>query len=311
MLLKVLGAAAGGGLPQWNCACANCSAVRGGLPGISPRNQSQLAVSGDGESWYLINASPDLREQLHHSPALHPAQGGDPRNTPIRGVVLTSADLDHVLGLLLLREFTPVRIYSTPAVRSILQGNSFFSMLDRLPGQSRWVDLDTSAGFLLDEAIRCTPIPIPGGFPAYVGTAQQRQWNASEAIIGLIFEDATSQSQDPAPQRVAFLPAVPDITEELISLLATCSIVLFDGTFWSDNELQQLQPGTPAAREMGHLPIGGPGGTLERLADLNHLRKIFFHINNTNPILRGGSPEYNAVRRAGWEVAWDGMEISF
>jgi pyrroloquinoline quinone biosynthesis protein B len=301
--IKVLGAAAGGGLPQWNCACANCVAVRSQRPHVRARSQSQLAFEAGEGSWFLINASPDLRYQLITTPEIHPDSKRGLRNSPVSGVILTSADLDHVLGLLLMREFTPMRIYATRTVRSILEANSFFQMLDRLPGQSRWITIEPGVSFSANNNLICTPIGLTGTFPAYVGVEERASLDVSSATIGMLLENEQGR-------RIAYLPALSSLSPALCSLLSTCSVVLVDGTFWSDEELQCIQPLTPSARSMGHLPIGGPEGSLAGFADLAGARKIYTHINNTNPILNEQSPQHRAVRDAGWEIAWDGLEIA-
>jgi pyrroloquinoline quinone biosynthesis protein B len=301
--IKVLGAAAGGGLPQWNCTCANCSAVRNNQPNIRASSQSQLAVSAEQESWLLINASPDLREQLISSPEFHPNSANGLRDTPVAGVILTSADLDHVLGLLLMREFTPVRIYATRPVISILKNNSFFQMLDRLPGQSRWTTIEPGVSFYAGENLICTPIALSDSLPTYVGEEARADLDPTGATIGIILEEVNGA-------RVAYLPALSSVSASLKQLLSTCSAILVDGTFWSDDELQSIQPGTPVARSMGHLPISGQDGSLSTLRDLNGVRKIYTHINNTNPIFNEQSSERRQVDDAGWEVAWDGLEIT-
>jgi pyrroloquinoline quinone biosynthesis protein B len=301
--IKVLGAAAGGGLPQWNCACTNCSAVRNNEPNIRARSQSQLAVSAENDSWFLVNASPDLRDQLINNPDLHPNSTNHLRATPVAGVILTSADLDHVLGLLLMREFTPVRIYATRPVISILKKNSFFQMLDRLPGQSRWTTIEPGVSFHAGENLICTPIALSGSLPAYVREEERVDLDLSGATIGIILEEVNGA-------RVAYLPALSSVSPPLKELLSTCSAILVDGTFWSDDELQSIQPGTPLARSMGHMPISGQDGSLSTLHDLNGVRKIYTHINNTNPILNEQSSERRQVDDATWEVAWDGLEIT-
>ncbi|WP_353068983.1 pyrroloquinoline quinone biosynthesis protein PqqB [Tunturibacter empetritectus] len=303
MRIKVLGAAAGGGLPQWNCTCKNCSAARQNHPNIQPRTQSQLAVSADDDVWFLINASPDLRQQLLNNPEIHPDPAEGLRNTPVAGIILTSADLDHVLGLLLMREFTPVRIYATSPVISILKKNSFFQMLDRLPGQTRWTEIEPDVSFQVGGGLTCTPIALSSNLPTYISEADRASLDPIGATIGLIFED-------PHGNRAAYLPALPAITSALKERLSTCSTIFIDGTFWSDDELQKIQPGTPLARSMGHLPIDGPDGSLATLKDLINTRKIYTHINNTNPILQEQSSERRTVEDAGWEVAWDGLEIT-
>jgi len=303
MRIITLGAAAGGGLPQWNCTCANCSALRSHQTNVQARTQSQIAFTGDSDAWFLINASPDLREQLNSVPELQPDRAKGLRNTPIAGVILTSADLDHVLGLLLMREFTPMRIFATKAVSSVLQSNRFFQMLDRMPGQSRWATIEPGVSFSLGKDVICTPIALSGSLPAYVGVKERTSLNAADPVVGLILE-ATQGA------RVAYIPALSSVPSALKELLATCSVLLLDGTFWSDDELQRFQPGTPLARSMGHMPISGPDGSLVTFRDLAAVRKIYTHLNNTNPILNEDSPERRAVYDAGWEVACDGLEIT-
>jgi pyrroloquinoline quinone biosynthesis protein B len=301
--IKVLGAAAGGGLPQWNCTCANCLALRQNHPRIQARTQSQLAVTVDDVTWFLINASPDLRQQLINNPEIHPDPTKGLRNTPVAAIILTSADLDHVLGLLLMREFTPVRIYATRPVISILQKNSFFQMLDRLPGQSRWTEIDPNVSFDAGGGLTCTPIELSTNLPTYINEEDRAALDPTGATIGLLLEDSKGA-------RAAYLPALPSVSAPLKQLLSTCSIIFVDGTFWSDDELQRTQPGTPLARSMGHLPINGPDGSLASLQKLKSTRKIYTHINNTNPILQEKSSERRVVEDAGWEVAWDGLEIT-
>ncbi|WP_035355846.1 pyrroloquinoline quinone biosynthesis protein PqqB [Edaphobacter aggregans] len=303
MWLHVLGAAAGGGLPQWNCACTNCVAARSCSPLVTPRSQSQLAVSGDGCSWYLVNASPDLRDQLLRNPKLHPHSEQGLRNTPISGVVLTSADLDHTLGLLLMREFTPVSIYSTAGVRAVLSTNPFFSMLDRVPGQSQWGVLPTGTPIVLDGNLKVTMVRLPGKPPAYVSDEWRKQLDSEDMTVGLILEATNGR-------RAAYFPALPALSKETLSLFETCQVVLADGTFWSESELQSLQAGTPSATEMGHIPIGGDTGSLRALSNLSHARSIYTHINNTNPVLDESSPQHRVVLEAGCEIAFDGMEIN-
>ena len=303
MKIKVWGAAAGGGLPQWNCTCSNCSALRENGSGIESRTQSQLAISTDDKNWFLINASPDLRQQLIRNPEAHPDSTKGPRNTPIDGIVLTSADLDHVLGLLLLREFTPIRIYATQPVITILKKNSFFQMLDRLPGQSRWTQIEPDVSFYAGCGLTCTPISVSNSLPTYITDQDRVSLDSTGATIGLLFEDTNGV-------RIAYFPALPSVSSSLKLLLSTCAVIFIDGTFWKDDELQELQPGTSSARSMGHLPISGPEGSLAALQDLKGIRKIYTHINNTNPILREQSSERREIEDAGWEVAWDGLEIT-
>jgi len=299
MRLHLLGAAAGGGLPQWNCSCRNCVAAR--LNPALARSQSQLAVSASQDGpWLLINASPDLRDQLYRTPSLHPQPEHGLRNTPVAGVVLTSADLDHILGLLLMREFTPVNIYATPSVLSVLESNSFFSMLRRVPGQQRTQTLKSHEQIEPIAGVKITPIALPGSFPMHIPAATRETLRLEEMTLGLLFESAEGK-------RAAYLPALPALTPQLLDLIATCDVLLVDGTLYTEDELQRLQPNTPSATDMGHLPISGPQGSLAALANLKHVRRIYTHINNSNPILHAGSAEQQAVLDAGFEIGSDGL----
>lgn len=307
MLVKVLGAAAGGGFPQWNCCCANCSRLRKGeFPG-SARSQTQLAVSADSSEWFLINASPDLRNQIESFPALHP-NSSSTRHTPINGVVLTCAEVDAALGLLLLRESQPLNVYATAAVRKLLmEDNSLFGVLRRQTDQVRWHEAIPGRPFSLDSihgrpsGITCTPISTQGAFPGHVPPDRANQLVAADAGIGLFIEH-----QD---RRIAFFPGVLAVAPEWLERMETCDAIFFDGTFWSNDELIRIQGEGKTAREMGHLPVGDAGGTLDRFSRLAGPRKIFIHINNTNPMLDERSEEHRRVVEAGWELAADGMEI--
>ncbi len=300
MRLHLLGAAAGGGLPQWNCACSNCQASRSNS--TLARSQSQLAVSANGSDWLLVNASPDLRDQLYRTSFLHPQPQHGLRHTPVAGVMLTSADLDHILGLLLMREFTPVSIYATDSVLSVLESNSFFSMLERVPGQKRTQTIQHDVPLVPLPGLKITPIELPGSFPMHIPTATRERLKQSEMTLGALFESDEGK-------RAAYLPALPSMTPQLLELLGSCDVVMVDGTLWSEDELQRLQAGTPSATEMGHMPIGGPHGSLAALKSLTHVRRIYTHINNSNPILANCSAEQLAVLSAGIEIGYDGMEI--
>ena len=306
MRIKLLGSAAGGGFPQWNCGCANCHGLRQGRLRSKARSQAQVAVSADREAWFLLNASPDLRAQIEVTPELHPLPGG--RHSPIAGIVLSSGDLDNVLGLLLLREFQPLKIFSTAAIRQIVsQGNSFFRLLERMPGQATWTEVRPGAVFELKSgerpgaSIRCRTIALPGSYPGYVSEGERGGLAGDEAVLALVLEGKGG--------KMLFAPALPAITAELQAAMPECKLLLLDGTFWSDDELRQTRGGGPMAREMGHLPVGGPGGSLERLAWLQGPRKIYIHINNTNPVLDEESAQHRQARAAGWEMAEDGWEF--
>ena len=307
MFLRTLGSAAGGGLPQWNCACENCSGLRAGTLAIKPRTQSQLAISLDAHTWYLLGASPDLRAQIEVTAALHPRNGL--RQSPIAGVVLGSADLDHVLGLLLLRELQPLRIYATSSVRRILrEDNTAFRMLNRIEPQAEWIDFLPGQPFFLgspqdkDSGLRVTAIALAPHYPAYVTMQRSAELSPAEASLGLIVSSPDGKS-------AGYFPAVPQIDAALFTALETLDLLFFDGTFWSDDELIQIQGCGQTASQMGHVPVSSPNGTLHRLAELRKPRRLFVHVNNTNPMLDESGPEYRQVREAGWEIAEDGWQF--
>lgn len=299
---KLLGTAAGGGIPQWNCSCRICALSRKHPEILPPRLQLQASISGDGRRWILLNASPDLRSQIESNAELQPSPANGERNTPIEAIVLTSADLDQVLGVLLLREFQPLTIYATPLIRRTLEANSFFKMMHRVPNQLTWVDMIPGTTFLLgDSGISCTPIPLAGGLPLYA-----KEWNTGvpgDAAVGLLLENNGKW--------LAYTPTVPAITVELKEIYESCKVVLMDGTFWSDAELSSTHRGTPRAREIGHVPLAGPDGTIELMADVTSPEKIFVHINNTNPMLDPRSAECAAVLQSGWKIGYDGWELKW
>jgi pyrroloquinoline quinone biosynthesis protein B len=296
---KLLGTAAGGGIPQWNCCCSICDLCRKSPAIIAPRLQLQAAVSHNNNDWFLLNASPDLRFQIEATAELHPTPSHGRRNTPIQGIVLTSADLDQTLGLLLLREFQPLTVYATALVRQILESNSFFKMLSRVPNQLTWIEITPYQPFVLgNSGIVCTPIPFAGDLPFYA-----RDLHLDEegyASMGLLIEYAG--------KRVAYTPSVPEITEQLHAVYNSCDAIFVDGTFWSDAELSRTHTGTPLARAIGHVPMSGQDGTIALLSDIQRPKKIFVHINNTNPILDPRSEQYKAVTDAGWQIGEDGWQ---
>jgi pyrroloquinoline quinone biosynthesis protein B len=277
--IHILGSAAGGGLPQWNCTCANCVAARSGK--IAPQTQSSIAISSDAEGlqrWFLINASPDLPGQIQSVPQLQP-RGDSTRNTPIAGVLLTNADIDHALGLVLLRQQeTPLVVYAADETRKALGWVD--RVLARFCGME-WreisAELQSLRGGLVFRSIQ-----LPGS-------------------VAFQFRDETSRAT------ALFAPSVGELTEELRNAVRASDVVLFDGTFWSDDELGVVRPGARTAREMNHLPISD--GSLDLLRQSPARRKIYTHINNTNPILMPGTRERAEVELAGIEIARDGLEI--
>jgi pyrroloquinoline quinone biosynthesis protein B len=302
MRLRILGSAAGGGFPQWNCSCPNCRRLREGNFAGAARTQAQVAWAAAPGQWTLLNASPDLHAQIEATPELWP-QGGA-RNSPIRDVIVPSAEVDQTLGLLLLREFHSFRVHATASVRKILtEDNSLFGVLARFAGQVCWHDIPLDQPFCAGGA-RLEALPLPGSFPGFVSASRVAQSNPADAVIGLLI------SPESGGGTLAFLPGVGSVSEVLLERLQACDVMLFDGTFWNDDEPSRIPGVTRSARQMGHLPIAGPGGSLERLATLRRPRKILIHINNTNPILDEASVEHRMVRESGWEVAWDGMEMT-
>jgi len=312
MQVSVLGSAAGGGFPQWNCVCSNCSGLRTGTLRGKPRSQAQVAISLDRHRWFLLNASPDLRSQIEATPNLHPRARVDAerfRSSPVAAVILTSGDLDNVLGLLLLREFQPFEIYATRTIRQALTlGNTFFRMLERVRPQAGWHDIVPGQGFDLgtdqaQSAVVCEPIPLRGGYPEYVTPEDSAGLCAGEALIALEIQAVSSG------RKMIYCPTLPELSADLLARFAACDLLLLDGTFWADDELIRVAGTDRAAKQMGHVPISGSNGSLERLRNITRPHKVYTHINNTNPILDEDSPEFAQVISAGWSVAWDDMQF--
>jgi pyrroloquinoline quinone biosynthesis protein B len=286
-------------LPQWNCSCANCTAARQGK--IPARTQSSIAISTDGAHWVLINASPDLRMQIDSFPALHPG-GNFARNSPVCDVLLTNADLDHVLGLFLLRERSEkLVVHCTAAVRETLCGALH---LDTLLGPYCGIEWRELPAMLTPLHIQGVPgdlayraIPLPGDAPRYAHGTISRGGQS----VALEFVD------EKRSVRLLVAPDVAEITPELQSALETADVVFFDGTFWSGDELRRMDPSARTASEMGHLPISG--GSLDVLRGISARHRIYTHINNTNPIFSPGTPERAGVEAAGITVGEDGMEF--
>ena len=309
MRVRVLGSAAGGGFPQWNCACPNCSAVRNGTIKARPRTQSQVAVSSDLSHWFLLNASPDLRQQILSTPELSVTSSS--LGSPICAILLTSADVDCVMGLLHLREFHPLHIYSTLSVRRVLtEENSLFRVLTRSNPPVRWDTLPLDRLIPLappsspgaKDAFFCKAVPLLGGFPDYVSDSLKGSFPPEEAVIGLQLVHKE--------KRFFYAPSVPGLGEDWQRSVDESDLALLDGTFWEDDELVVTKRSRRTAREMGHLPLSGQRGMLKRPFRLGKTRRVITHLNNTNPVLNEESAEHRAVREAGWEIAYDGMEFN-
>jgi pyrroloquinoline quinone biosynthesis protein B len=304
--LVVLGAAAGGGFPQWNGNDAAARRARAGDPKARPRTQSSLAVSADGERWVLINASPDLRQQIEANPPLHPRRGT--RDSPIAAVALTNGDVDHIAGLLSLRESQAFTLYAHSRVLGVLAANSIFNVLNPafVPRRSLPMDealmLMDGAGAPLGLSVRA--FPVPGKVALWLEDGNARDFGTAEGdTLGLEIAGADGRS-------FFYIPACAAMTAELAARLQDASLVFFDGTLWRDDEMIAAGVGTKTGRRMGHMSCDGAGGSIAALADLNIARKIFIHINNTNPLFIAGSSERARARQAGWEIAEDGMEIA-
>lgn len=307
MQIRVLGSAAGGGLPQWNCNCSICQRARAKDPMVRPRTQSSLVVRAGNGPWFLLNASPDLRQQLNETPALHPADMG--RGSPIGGAVVTNADIDHIAGLLNLRESQPLRLYATARVQETFNANRIFNALNP--------EMVRRSPFALDQPTRLeTADNAPSGLVVEAFTVPGK--------VALYMEDPTaganfgSVPEDTIALRVAsetgdryfyYIPGCAAFPGPLAKRLDGAPLVFFDGTLWTDDEMIAAGVGIKTGKRMGHMSISGQDGALAAFQKLDVKRKIFIHLNNTNPVLVDDSPERKRVEAAGWEVAYDSMEI--
>ena len=293
----VLGAAAGGGFPQWNCRCAVCRLAWDGDPRVSARTQASIAVSADGERWTLLNAAPDLRAQLAVTPALHPR--GALRESPIGAVVLTGAEVDQTAGLLNLRERQPFTLSATAETLSVLGTNPMFDVLAADVVTRRAIEIGKQ--FVLPGGLTAELFVVPGKVPLYLerGTPQTAAETGSNVGVEISADRA----------HLCFVPGAAAVTPALRTRLERADVILFDGTLFSDDEMIASDTGTKTGRRMGHMPIDGADGSLDALTGLGK-RRIYIHINNTNPILIDGSAERRRVEAAGWEVAADGLEIT-
>jgi pyrroloquinoline quinone biosynthesis protein B len=311
MRIVVLGAAAGGGFPQWNCACPNCARARRGDRAARPRSQCSVAVSADGEGWLLLNATPDLREQIAATPALQPCVTGSvegARASPIRAIAVSNGDVDAITGLLHLRESQPLAIYASRRVLTLIAANPVFRVLDPAFVKRREImlgrkePLSDSAGRPLGLAIEA--FAVPGKVALYAEEEGEENLGTAEGdTVGFAVSDEAGAC-------FHFVPACAALSEALLARLHGSRLVFFDGTLWTDEEMIRLGLGTKTGRRMGHLSVSGADGTLAGLAPLGIARKVFVHVNNSNPMILEDSPERASVVRAGWEVAHDGMEIA-
>jgi pyrroloquinoline quinone biosynthesis protein B len=301
----VLGAAAGGGVPQWNCGCQVCRAARTTHPELQS-TQASLAISTDGDHWFLINASPDLRQQLTATPVLHPADG-KLRHSPITGVILTNGEIDAIAGLLSMREGWPFTIYAHAKVLATLKSNSVFNVLSETNVKRQAIEVDQPFEPALPDGapsgIEILPFEVTGKGAWYLEGERREGNEAAGDTLGLRIRDkATGKS-------FFFLAACAEVTDDLISRLKGAPLVFFDGTVWRDDEMIAAGLSTKTGRSMGHISMSGETGAIAALEKLGIERKIFLHINNSNPALLHGSEERKAVTRAGWQIPADGTEI--
>jgi pyrroloquinoline quinone biosynthesis protein B len=306
LLAVVLGSAAGGGFPQWNSNAPACRRTRQGDLGANARTQAGLAVSANHKDWFVLNASPDLRLQIEATQHLHPREGL--RSSPIAGVVLTGGDVDAIAGLLHLRERHRFNVYSPSRVLAILAANPIFEVLApdcvqriELPLDKR-IELSGSSGA---SGLAVVAFAVPGKLPLYLETDGQDPGLSEEGdTIGLeVIETATGKS-------LFFIPGCAAMTERLRHRLAGSTLVFFDGTLWRDDEMIALGVGSKTGRRMGHMSMDGDDGSIAVFRDLDIGRRIFIHINNSNPALLEDSPERRIANEAGWEIAYDGMEVT-
>lgn len=300
MIVRVLGSAAGGGVPQWNCACANCDAARAGVRPV--RSQSSIALSADGDRWYLINASPDVAWQIE---SFAPLQPHALRGTPILGALFTDANVDHIGGLAVLRQAGPHRFVmrSSALVREIAIAETAFAPFARSP--HRWLDVEVDAALRaaggfddpIGSELDVTAIAVPGLTPGYAGRRMERG-----AVLAYEVRDTRSGGV------VLLAPVFAAIDGALREAIARADVAFLDGSFYDDDEMPALGLGERRARSLGHQPVGGDDGTLASIADLSN-RRIFTHLNNSNPMLDSDSAAALAVAESGAEVAYDGMDL--
>lgn len=303
MHILVLGAAAGGGFPQWNCNAPTSKGVREGSIKAKPRTQASIAVSVDGGRWLLINASPDLRQQILANPALWPRQGL--RHSPIDAVLLTNAEIDHVAGLLSLREGQAFSLWATARVHGVLDENPIFAALNPAVVTRRTFPLNTAfqpSGPSGDLGIAVEAFPVPGKVPLFLeGRAGGNLAGEAEDTIGLEISAGG--------RRFFYIPGCARLDADLAQRLRGADLLFFDGTLWSDDELVALGISPKTGARMGHMSLSGPAGTFAAFADLDIARKVLIHVNTTNPVLDEGSAEHAAMISQGWQVAEDGMRI--
>jgi pyrroloquinoline quinone biosynthesis protein B len=308
MVIKILGSASGGGFPQWNCNGRNSADVRKGLAGLKPRTQASVAVSADGRQWVLLNASPDLRQQINDTPELWPDPDAGPRNSPIKVVVLTNGDVDAIAGLLTMREGQPFTIYGSARVLDVLASNSIFNVLD--PKLVKRVEMKLNRPFAVEGSdgpvgIEIEAFPVPGKVALYLEDAAAGAGLGTQEgdTVGLKVTDTEMK------HHFFFIPGCARLDDALRVRLKGAPLLFFDGTLYTNDEMITQGLLNKTGERIGHMNMSGGDGSLQQFAPLDVGRKIYIHINNSNPALRENSRERATVEAAGWEVSYDGMEI--
>ncbi len=292
---QILGAAAGGGLPQWNCGCDNCNLARAG--NIPAQTQSSLAVSPDGISWAVLNASPDIRQQLAQTQSMAPT---GLRTLPLQSVLVTNGDIDHVAGLLTLREMQPFTLFATRGIHEVLARNPIFDALNAAVVIRQTIGLETP--FALLPGLTATLYPVPGKVPLYM--------EGEEVQTDLIGDQTVGVALQAGGKTAHYIPGCARLTDDLRTRLEGADMVFFDGTLWRDDEMVRAGLGQKTGQRMGHMSMSGPDGTIAAFSDMTIGRKVFVHMNNTNPVLNPGSPEKATASAAGWIIGQDGMEFT-
>ncbi|WP_299846751.1 pyrroloquinoline quinone biosynthesis protein PqqB [uncultured Roseovarius sp.] len=291
---RILGAAAGGGLPQWNCGCNNCNLAR--LGKIPPQTQSSVAFTANGLDWAVLNASPDIRQQFVDCSDLHPT---GLRELPLRSVLLTNGDIDHVAGLLTLREMQPFTIYATAGIHEVLDQNPIFAALNTSVVTRRTISLDQTVEIAPD--LMAELFPVPGKVPLYLEGENVDTEMMGEQTVGV---HLSTKGKD-----AFYIPGCATLNDDLRERLKGAGLVFFDGTLWQDEEMIQAGLGKKTGKRMGHMSMFGNDGSISAFTDLDVAKKVFVHMNNTNPVLRPDSQERRTAEAAGWIIGQDGMEI--
>lgn len=291
---RILGAAAGGGLPQWNCGCDNCNLARTGA--IPSQTQSSIAISADGDNWAVLNASPDMREQMARAPQLHPT---GLRISPLCSVLLTNGDIDHIAGLLTLREQQAFSLFATREIHKVLEDNPVFAALNPTFVTHEAIELEHAVE--IAPGLRATLFAVPGKVPLYLEGETVQTDLIGEQTVGVHLSASATDAY--------YIPGCALINDDLRNRLRGAAAVFFDGTLWQDDEMVRAGLSQKTGKRMGHMSMSGPDGSMAAFEDLDVARKIYVHMNNTNPVLRPDAPERAIAQKAGWMIAEDGLEI--